>query len=141
MSIVLTLLMSMLGVAAGGAESCRRVSTPPSSFGGETLAPGEYRIVFVATKGPRKRKSVEGSLILKPTSTDDASPAIGERVEAFDTSATPLYGWLEANLQGVAAPICFDAPHPEQESTGPISLGVLVHLIDLKDGYQRTHQF
>ena len=131
----LSFLLLLLGVQPESAEFCRRIPTPPSTFEGETLVPGEYRIVFVATKGKKKGKSIEGTLVLHATSVNDVSPVTGEQALDHDISETPLYGWLEADLAKVDAPICTNPPHPDPTSTDPISPGVLVHLIDWKEPY------
>ncbi|MCB1033133.1 MAG: hypothetical protein KDD47_04790, partial [Acidobacteria bacterium] len=61
-----------------------------------------------------------------PTRAEDRSPATGKGPwSSEDRSETPLYGWIEADLDAVAAPICLETG-PRPDSRDPIDPGVLV---------------
>lgn len=68
---------------------------------------------------------------MKPTSAADTSPRTGQRAERHvDTRYTPLYGWTDIDLKGVAAPICPEGPEPLPSSQDPVFPGVLVLKLD-----------
>jgi hypothetical protein len=43
-----------------------------------------------------------------------------------DLPSTPLYGWTDADLAGVGAPLCTDGPEPKPSSQDPVFPGILV---------------
>jgi len=49
---------------------------------------------------------------------------------ALETRYTPLYGWTDIDLKGVAAPICLEDPYPLPSSQDPVFPGVLVLKLD-----------
>jgi hypothetical protein len=97
------------------------------------LAPGDYALSMVATQGSMVGGVVRGRLTLKPTSDADISPRTGQRSKGFlDTRNTPLYGWTDIDLNGVAAPICpqSETLAPPPSSQDPVFPGVLVLKLD-----------
>jgi hypothetical protein len=89
------------------------------------LASGEYRFQITATEGSKKARSVGGSLSLRQTHPDDRSP-LGHVAKDRDIARHPLFGWTDAPLQEVGAPMSSDGPEPKAESMDPVYPGVLV---------------
>ena len=97
---------------------------------------GEYQIIFVATRGSDDGSFSEGRLVLKATSEEDRSPATGEVASDFGPlSENPLYGWVDADLDAVGAPICHDGAEPPPDSRDPVYPGVLVLSVDWEKKY------
>jgi hypothetical protein len=88
---------------------------------------GEYQVIFLAERGSKKDAISEGALWLRATSTSDKSPRTGEVADASYIAITPMYGWMDAELDLVGAPICARPPYPAPNSEDPVYPGVLVH--------------
>ena len=95
------------------------------------VTPGDYTLSMVATQGSKVGGAVQGRLTLKPTGDADTSPQTGQRAKGpLETRYTPLYGWTDIDLKGVAAPICLEDPYPLPSSQDPVFPGVLVLKLD-----------
>ena len=97
---------------------------------GWNLSAGDYELSLHATRGSRRGRTVQGPLVLVPTSQADRSPRTGQIARDHDIRYTPLYGWLEADLREVGAPLCPDGPAPPPASRDPVFPGVLVLAVD-----------
>jgi hypothetical protein len=94
------------------------------------LSAGAYELSFVATRGSRQGKTVRGNLVLASTAKTDRSPRTGEIAKDPDIRYFPLYGWLDANLLEVGAPLCPGGLAPPPSSRDPVFPGVIVQAID-----------
>jgi hypothetical protein len=94
------------------------------------LSAGAYELSFVATRGSRQGKTLHGRLLLAPTAKTDRSPRTGEIAKDPDIRHVPLYGWLDANLLEVGAPLCPGGLAPPPASRDPVFPGVIVLAID-----------
>ena len=113
------------------AESCRAVSDSLRTPESARLAAGEYGFVITSTVGPTAGKTSEGRLVLRPTAPADRSPRTGQSPRADeDRERRPLYGYLDADLARVGAPLPngLTADEPMPNSTDPLFPGVLVHV-------------
>lgn len=115
-------------MAAQAAEDCAKRPANPTDV---VLDAGDYEITFVAESGSRSGQRTSGTLHLRKSSHDDVSPATGERVSEWviehRPNAFPLYGWIDADLRAIGAPMCDESPHPKPDSSDPLRPGVLVH--------------
>jgi hypothetical protein len=92
-------------------------------------APGRYKLTFAAEGGWKKGQSVQGILVLKPTSKDDRSPRTGQGPpEKENRDQFPLYGWYDGDLSAVGAPISTTGSAPAPNSQDPIFPGVIVFM-------------
>lgn len=107
--------------------ACLSRGEPIASTSGPSLSAGEYQVIFQAERGSRREGISKGTLWLRPTRVNDKSPRTGEVADSSYISITPLYGWLDAELDRVGAPICATTPHPAPTSDDPVYPGVLVH--------------
>jgi hypothetical protein len=90
------------------------------------LRAGDYRLSMTATSGSRRGNAVEGHLTLVRTAESDRSPRTGEQPKPSDSRYLPFYGWTDADLSQVGAPLCLDGPAPPPSSRDPVFPGVLV---------------
>jgi hypothetical protein len=129
--VVLALLILLTRSTAASGVDRRSAACPlpseavPEALGHE-LAGRTYRVTLVATSGVKQPISSVGHLTLRPTSVSDRSQRTGELAKDKNLAWTPFYGWLDADLSQIKAPICDDAPHPSASSQDPVYPGVLV---------------
>lgn len=109
-------------------DTCLRAEGTIGDSSRALLKPGEYRVIFLAESGSRKQAISEGRLWLRATRPNDRSPRTGKVAKDFDFSGVPLYGWLDADLARIGAPICSGYPHPDPSSRDPVYPGVLAHI-------------
>ncbi len=135
MRICFICILLIVGLAAVCASSpCLKPGTPQANI--SQLKAGDYSIVFVATKGRWKGKRTSGTLWLREASPDDRSPRTGEIAQDFANRIPPLFGWLDADLSIVGAPIRHDSKvEPSPKSQDPVYPGVLVHFLDWGKDY------
>jgi hypothetical protein len=89
------------------------------------LASGECVLYMAADTGSKAGRSTRGLAELRPTTLDDRSPRTGE--QAFlPPDLTALYGWTNANLAAVGAPICSGPLNPAPDSREPVYPGILL---------------
>jgi len=98
-----------------------------------TLKARDYTLTIVATSGSRAGHQSRGVLRLVRTKPDDRSPETGETARDQSRTNIPFYGWTDADLSSVGAPLCSSAPHPPPSSQDPIYPGVLVELPGFRD--------
>jgi hypothetical protein len=93
---------------------------------GPWLEAGDYRLHIKATAGLKKGHSVEGLLSLRPTQKTDRS-ASGQIAKDRRLEDHPFYGWTDAKLTDVGAPMpSGGGPAPTADSRDPVYPGVLV---------------
>ena len=121
------------GLADSGmvAQGCHAVSDSLRTPESARLAAGQYGFVITSTVGPTAGTTSEGRLTLRPTAPTDRSPRTGQSPRADeDRERRPLYGYLDADLARVGAPLPNGrtADEPMPNSTDPLFPGVLVHV-------------
>jgi hypothetical protein len=84
-----------------------------------SLTPGEYRLSMTATRGSQRGHSTQGPLTLRIT-----PPRAGQHPD--ESRYAPLYGWTDADLTNVGAPLCADGPAPAPSPRDSVFTGVLV---------------
>ena len=133
----LIVLSSVVAVLACGCASgpCPRPTKPDANV--SQLLPGSYDIVFLATSGSERGTQTTGKLVLKRTSPTDRSPSTGEPPADFnnDRAKQPLYGWIDADLEKVGAPICAMEGEVLPNSHDPVFPGVIVEVERNDDTY------
>jgi len=124
MRVLLVVFTMMSSIACASlSRYCDDTPPPLSSTDSvpQALLSGQYEIQFKATGGTSKGNSASGQLWLAPI-----DPSVRQ-------DGHPLYGWLNADLSLVDAPICSD-DEPAPMSRDPLNPGVLV--TTERDGHQ-----
>lgn len=91
---------------------------------------GTYSVSFLQIKDSDTISQTNGSLVLIPTSKNDKSPRTGESPSLNeDRGQIPYYGWIDADLSKVNAPLPKDdGVSPIHTSKDPIYPGVLFYI-------------
>jgi hypothetical protein len=127
------LAIAMIGglVVGNASGQCPTPGAPQANI--SQIEAGEYKVVFVATNGRWEGEIASGTLVLRKTSPYDRSPRTGEKAQ--DHQIAPLFGWLDADLSSVGAPIMPDKVVASPQSRDPVYPGVLVLSIDWGKDY------
>ena len=73
---------------------------------------GGYDLVLLVDCGPQLGRSLVIVLELRRTRKDDRSPKTGAVAKDRAFSEVPLYGWINSELHGIAAPVGMEAAGP-----------------------------
>jgi hypothetical protein len=135
-----TCILAFAAVCCANPESPHETQRPnPTPAHGESRPPAQgsatdepapqpgdstYELRLIAKGGSRKGKSVSGYLTLRKTLADERSPRTGET--AVLDPHFPAWGWTDADLRQVGAPLCDDDLHPSPGSHDPVYPGVVI---------------
>ena len=113
------------------ASECRAVSDSLRTPQAARLAVGAYALTVIATNGGKPGTQTSGTLTLRQTLSTDRSPRTGQPPRSDENiSATPLWGYIDADLATVGAPLPdgHNPDEPQPTSLDPIYPGLLVHI-------------
>jgi len=114
-----------------GASDCRAVPDSLRTPSAARLAAGSYALTIIATAGGKPGTQASGTLTLRETVSTNRSSRTGRLPRSDENrSATPLWGYIDADLASVGAPLPDgnNPDEPQPTSRDPIYPGLLVHI-------------